>query len=292
MSRALVAAAIALLGLSVATSSIAVAAGTEWNSVRIATRSLNPPDGSPESSAAVGFEIDLARELCDRMAATCEILSGQGNDAVPALLARRVDALMIWLPVTEAHRQAIDFSYAYAVERHGLVVPDPGPLADLPETGKVLSLAATPQDARDALVGMRTRLAGRTLGALAGSADLTFLHDQFGGVATIRSYGSAEAQMRDLAQGRIDAIMSPVESLQAMLALPGYRNLAASGPQFGDDELFGSGIAVGLRKSDRALRDMFDRAISTALTDGTLERLSLKWFKADISPHRCNCKPF
>jgi octopine/nopaline transport system substrate-binding protein len=49
---------------------------------------------------------------------------------------------------------------------------------------------------------------------------------------------------------------------------------------------------VGLRKSDPALRDLFDRAIAQAIGDGTLERLSLKWFKTDITPHRCACKPF
>jgi octopine/nopaline transport system substrate-binding protein len=77
-----------------------------------------------------------------------------------------------------------------------------------------------------------------------------------------------------------------------MLALPDGRSLAMSGPQFGEGEPFGFGIAVGLRKSDPALRDLFDRAIAQAIGDGTLERLSLKWFKTDITPHRCACKPF
>ena len=292
--RSAIATAIALLGLTIAAAAMAAAAAadTQWKSIRIGTRSLDSSESAAESGAAIGFETDLARDLCDRMAATCEIVSGKGNDAIAALQARRVDALMAWLPVTEAQRQAIDFSYAYAVEQHGFVVPNPGPLADLPGTGKVLSLAATPQDAQDAIAALRARLAGKTVGALAGSADLAFLQGRFADILTIRSYATAEAQMRDLAEGRIDAVMGSVARLRAMLALPDYRSLAIGGPQFGEDDLFGFGVAVGLRKSDPALRDMFDRAISRAMSDGTLERLSLKWFKVDISPHRCSCKPF
>jgi octopine/nopaline transport system substrate-binding protein len=289
--RLAIAAAIALIGLTIAASAIAAVADPEWKSIRIAMRSADPGEGPAESAAAIGFEAELARDLCARMATSCEIVSGKGDASVAALLARRADALMAWLPVTDAQKQAIDLSAAYALERHGLVVPAPGPLADLPGTGKVLSLTATPQDAQDAIADLRVRLAGKTVGTLAGSADLAFLQSQFKGV-TIRSDATAEALMRDLAEGRIDAVMGSVAWLQAMLALPGDRSLAMSGPQFQEDDRFGFGIAVGLRKSDPALRNLFDRAISQAMSDGTLERLSLKWFKVDLSPHRCFCKPF
>jgi octopine/nopaline transport system substrate-binding protein len=98
--------------------------------------------------------------------------------------------------------------------------------------------------------------------------------------------------LRDLAAGRLDAVMGSAAWLQAMLALPGDKPLALSGPQFTEDERFGFGIAAGFRKSDPALRNQFDRAISNAIGDGTLERLSLKWFKTDLAPKRCFCKPF
>ena len=48
--------------------------------------------------------------------------------------------------------------------------------------------------------------------------------------------------------------------------------------------MLGTGIGVGLRKSDAALKTRFDEAISSALADGTLKRLSEKWFKLDVTP--------
>jgi octopine/nopaline transport system substrate-binding protein len=289
--RSGVAAVFALALLAIA-GAAATAADTSWTNIRIALRSPDPAGSVSPNDAVIGFETDLARDLCNRMKVTCAFLSGKGDDTMAALPAQRADAVMAWLPVTDAARRTIDFSYVYAIERHGFVVAEPGPLADLPGTGKTLSLAVTPQDAQDAIAALRTRLAGRTVGALAGSADLAFLQSRFAGAVTIRSSKTADALMRDLAEGRIDAVMGSVAWLRAMLALPDGRSLAMSGPQFGEGEPFGFGIAVGLRKSDPALRDLFDRAIAQAIGDGTLERLSLKWFKTDITPHRCACKPF
>lgn len=278
--------AIALAGL--ATGAPAMAADMAWQNVRIGMRS---PD-APQTDAAIGFETDLAHDLCLRMGAVCEIDAGKGNDSVAALKARRVDALIAWLPITKAAQQAIDFSYAYAIERHGFLVAEPGPLADLPGTGRSLSLTVTPQDAQDAIAALGARFAGKKLAALAGSPDLAFLEEAFSATATIRPYAGAAPMLADLAQGRLDAVMGPFTILRAARALPASGSLALSGPQFGEDERFGAGIAVGFRKADAALRDMFDRAIAKAMSDGTLERLSLKWFGIDISPHRCNCKPF
>ncbi|MDF2811224.1 MAG: transporter substrate-binding protein, partial [Microvirga sp.] len=48
--------------------------------------------------------------------------------------------------------------------------------------------------------------------------------------------------------------------------------------------LLGRGVAIGLRKDDAALKEKFDGAITQALADGTIKKLSMKWFEADMSP--------
>jgi octopine/nopaline transport system substrate-binding protein len=45
----------------------------------------------------------------------------------------------------------------------------------------------------------------------------------------------------------------------------------------------GRGVAVGLRKADEDLKVLFDEAIAAALADGTISRLSQKWFKRDLA---------
>ena len=59
--------------------------------------------------------------------------------------------------------------------------------------------------------------------------------------------------------------------------------LKAVGPGFTGGSL-GEGIGVGIRKEDRALADMFSKAITAAIKDGALRKLAVKWFGFDLSP--------
>ncbi len=48
--------------------------------------------------------------------------------------------------------------------------------------------------------------------------------------------------------------------------------------------MLGAGVGVGLRKADPELKKSFDEAIKAAIKDGTVKKLSLKWFKIDTTP--------
>jgi octopine/nopaline transport system substrate-binding protein len=43
-------------------------------------------------------------------------------------------------------------------------------------------------------------------------------------------------------------------------------------------------VGVGIRKGEQALKKGFDEAIQAAIKDGTVKKLSLKWFKIDTTP--------
>ncbi|KPU01689.1 ABC transporter substrate-binding protein, partial [Enterobacter cloacae subsp. cloacae] len=59
--------------------------------------------------------------------------------------------------------------------------------------------------------------------------------------------------------------------------------IVMAGPQF-IGGILGSGSSIGLRKSDPELKAMFDKAIDQAKTDGTIKKLSEKWFGMDTTP--------
>ena len=48
--------------------------------------------------------------------------------------------------------------------------------------------------------------------------------------------------------------------------------------------MLGRGVAVGMRKDDTELKKGFDEAIQAAIKDGTIKKLSEKWFKIDTTP--------
>lgn len=64
---------------------------------------------------------------------------------------------------------------------------------------------------------------------------------------------------------------------------PGNEDIVMTGPFF-KGGILGRGVAVGLRKDDTELKKMFDDAIEAAKADGTIKRLSEKWFGFDVTP--------
>jgi octopine/nopaline transport system substrate-binding protein len=56
-----------------------------------------------------------------------------------------------------------------------------------------------------------------------------------------------------------------------------------TGPRF-QGGLLGRGSSVGLRKTDPELKAMFNDAIAAAKADGTIKKLSDKWFGFDVTP--------
>jgi octopine/nopaline transport system substrate-binding protein len=48
--------------------------------------------------------------------------------------------------------------------------------------------------------------------------------------------------------------------------------------------IWGGGEAMGVRLTDTDLKAKLDSAIQAALADGTVKKLSEKWFKSDDTP--------
>ena len=59
--------------------------------------------------------------------------------------------------------------------------------------------------------------------------------------------------------------------------------LAIVGPKFIGGP-FGVGEGMGIRKADADLTAKFDKALAEAIADGTVKKLSEKWFKIDMTP--------
>lgn len=87
----------------------------------------------------------------------------------------------------------------------------------------------------------------------------------------------------DLKADRIDLIVHSRAFLNASENMPEYKSLVMTGPYF-KGGILGRGVGVGIRKNDPKLREKFDDAIAAAKSDGTITRLSMKWFGFDVTP--------
>ena len=58
----------------------------------------------------VGFDIDLANEICKRMETKCTFVESDFDALIPSLKAKKIDAIISSLSITDKRQQEIAFS--------------------------------------------------------------------------------------------------------------------------------------------------------------------------------------
>ena len=229
-----------------------------------------------------GFEIDLAKVLCERMKVKCEIVAQNWDGIIPSLTARKYDAIMAGMSITSKREDVIAFSTPYAAGINAFAVAADSPLAGMPGTGESYSLDSQADEAKAHIDEIAKLLDGKAVGVQGSTTASAFMESYFKDAADIKEYKSTEEHNFDLVNGRVEAVLANATVLTESLAKPDMQGAKISGPLFSGG-IFGF-IAVGLRKEDTALKMQFDEAIEGALADGTVKELSMKWFKIDITP--------
>jgi octopine/nopaline transport system substrate-binding protein len=238
---------------------------------------LTNPDGT-----LGGFEPELAANLCARMKMKCTLIAQNWDGMIAALGAGKFDVIMDALSITPDREKVMDFSIPYANTPATFVVDKTGPLANLPDTGKIFDYTGI-EGHTSQLAALRAALKGKIIGIQAGTVYAPFIYANFKDVATIREYNSASDRDLDIVNDRIDAGFDDATYFGYALKSAGDANLAFAGPIIGGT-VWGPGEGLGLRKNESALADKFNIAIKAALADGTVKKLSMKWFGVDVSP--------
>jgi octopine/nopaline transport system substrate-binding protein len=278
-SNLLTAVAIAL-SLSLAAGA---AAAKDWSRIRIATEGAYPPwNFTDVSGQLIGFEVDLAKDLCRRMKATCEIVAQDWEGIIPALQAGKYDAIMDGMPITAERRQMIDFSDSYWNTPTYFAVRKDSDLAkaDLPKNKLDLS-ALDPQD-EQAIAALKKAFEGKSIGVQVATVHQAFLDQYLAEAADIRRYDTLENLDLDLQAGRVDAALADLSDWHPLLQTDKGKDFTLIGPGLTRGPL-GEGVGVGLRQDDEDLRAMFNKAIAAARADGTISRIGQRWFGFDAS---------
>jgi len=112
-----------LAAVAAVTLVVGPAAADDWTKVRIATEGAYAPWNFTDSSGKlIGFELDLAADLCARMGSECEIVPQAWDGIIPALNAGKYDAIMAGMSITDKRKKVISFSNAYAATPARFVV--------------------------------------------------------------------------------------------------------------------------------------------------------------------------
>ena len=229
--------------------------------VRIASEGARPPfNYLDQNNELAGFEIDLGRELCRRMAVTCTFVVQDWDGMIPGLEAKHFDAIMAAMDITDERQQQIDFSEPYVRMPPAFLANRDSELHDPSPKG----------------------LAGRAIGVAAGGPEEAFLDAVYPN-SEIKTYGELDDAILDLSAGRIDAVLGDKDAIVDFLktrreaACCKLMHDIARDPAF-----FGAGIGVGLRQGDEDLKNMFNKAIEATIADGTYAKIREKYFDFEI----------
>jgi octopine/nopaline transport system substrate-binding protein len=259
------------------------------DNIKIGTEGAYPPWNAKNSAGIlIGFEIDLAKELCAIAKHECTIVEQDWDGMIPALVSRKFDAIMAGMSITEERLKAIVFSQGYADEVASFAVMKGSSLESI-KTPESLSLSKKSAKVKKTLKTLSDALNGKTVGVQTGTIFQNFLKSGDVGDIKIKVYKTQDEVNLDLASGRIDV------SLGAAVAHIDYaekskKPVVLVGPTLSGG-IFGNGVGIGFRKSSNSelgkkdakiLKD-FNKAINIARKKGIISKLAIKHFGFDAS---------
>jgi octopine/nopaline transport system substrate-binding protein len=245
----------------------------DWQKIKIATEGAYPPWNDVDASGnLVGFEPELAKVLCMRMNATCEIIPQKW----------KYDAIMAAMSITEDRKKLVQFSRNYAGTPNVFVVRKDHPLANFRSDLKQLTLNDISPAEQAALDAIFKAFEGKIIGVQVATTHAKFADQYMGDHAEIRIYDFQHTIDLDLYQGRLDAVIGDFAYWLPLIKSEQGKEYRIVGPHMTGGP-FGGGVGVAVRKKDQDLADMFSRAIEEAIKDGTIKKMAIKWFNYDAS---------
>lgn len=254
----------------------------DFGTLKFATEAAYPPfNQTTPSGKIVGYEPDMVAELAKRAGFKYEIIAQKWSGMIPGLIDGKYDAVIDAVTVTPKRAEAIDFTHEYTVSISSFVTAKTSPLASLPGTGTVVA-ADDEAGMKKSIDDLKATFKGKTIAVQVATIQADFLQKYLGDVATIRTYQAGPETFADLMNGRVDAVMASRTNLNAFVKKH-TDAISSSGYGFTGGVL-GAGSAIGLRKGNAELKTALDEALLSMIKDGTLSKLSIKWFGEDVAP--------
>jgi arginine/ornithine transport system substrate-binding protein len=228
--------------------------------LRIAIEGAYPPfsEVGPDGKLS-GFDVDIAQALCTQMGVECQLVQQAWDGMIPGLNARKFDAVLSSMSITDERRKSVNFTNRYYSTPARLVA----------RAGSTLD-------------GSPAKMKGKRVGVQRSTSHDRYASEQFAGAEVVRYTGQDEVFL-DLAAGRLDATLcDSVAADVGFLKRPAGKGFAFTGPLFTDDKYFGYGAGIALRKADVELQQRLNAAITALRANGRYKAIQDKYFGFDV----------
>ena len=233
----------------------------EWNKIRIGVEGAYPPfsEVAPDGTLK-GFDIDIAMALCEEIGAECVLVPQDWDGIIPALLARKYDAIIASMSITPERKKKVAFSDKY--------YNSPAKFAREKGSGITISKAG---------------LKGKTVGVQRATTHDSFITGEYGDSVNIKRYGTQDEAYLDAIAGRVDLLLADSIAMDdGFLKTDKGKGWEFVGPGLNEEKYFGVGAGIAVRKSDGELAKLFSLAIKVIRSNGVYHMINGKYFAIDL----------
>lgn len=207
----------------------------------------------PKTNELIGFDIDMGAELGKRLGVEIKWQPTDWDGVIGALKSKKFDVIISGMSVTDERKKVINFSKNYLKAGIGMVVR---------------------KDNND--INSVEDLDGKVIATQTGSSGETACSDL--GLKGVKLYDQYPEAFQDLAIGRVDVVVVDVTTAAH------YISKKPDTYKVVGERLVDEPYAIGIRKEDKDLKEAIDAALTEMMEDGTLSRISMKWFGDDLIP--------
>ncbi len=209
--------------------------------IRFLTEAEYPPfNYYDQSGQLAGFNIDLARAICDVLAVQCEFQVQDWDDLIPVLNKGDGDAIIASLSISKQTLRQVDFTDRYYQTPARFVARVSEKLQQIsPDT-----------------------LAGKKVAVVQGTAHEAYLRDFFPKAKIIPFEELSEAQ-EALKSGFVDFLFG--DGITLVFWLNGKNSEQCCdfrGGPYTETRYFGEGVAIAVKKGDRRMRTILNYALN------------------------------
>lgn len=230
--------------MTVAALALSTGAALAQDVVRMGTEGAYPPYNFINDKGEVdGFERELGDKLCTMAALQCTWVKNDWDSIIPNLLSGNYDTIMAGMSITDERKETIDFTQNY-----------------FPPAASAYAALKADADVKGVVA------------AQVGTIQADFVAKSG---ATLLEFSTLDDTIAAVKNGEADAVFADKDALAPFVT--------EGGPIVwsGADVPLGDGIGVGLRKSDTALKEKLNAAITTLKQNGELNTMIKKWFGDD-----------
>ncbi|MFS8054134.1 transporter substrate-binding domain-containing protein [Rhizobium sp. BR 317] len=231
---------------------------TAGDQLRIATEGAYPPFNFKDTSGHLaGFDVDIAKALCEQMKTECSLVAVPWTEIIQGLADDKYDLIVASMAFTEERAQKMEFSAPY-YRSHSVLIGDAEKFQD---------------SAPAALAGVR-------IAAATGTIQAEYLQKAYGASKTVLTKDQPAAQ-RLLLDNQADLLIGDAIELLSFLQTPEGARFGYVGDPISTDFLQSS-AHITAKKGNAALIQKVNDALKQIKLNGVYDRINDAYFPFSI----------